>query len=114
MTHQQIGVHRDIAELITSREAQEETPQMARIYYRLLLAPAQWWVGSETLRVRVNAGEGATTTAWDELVDWLEGVSAEEAQKALGWLNEKQVISYQREQSGDEIEISFAGLYFSD
>jgi hypothetical protein len=36
------------------------------------------------------------------------------AQKALDWLNEKQVINYRREQSGGEIEISFAGLYFPE
>jgi hypothetical protein len=113
MTRQQIGVHRDIAELVTSREADEATPQMAHIYYRLLLAPAEWWEGNETLRVRGGTREGDTTTAWDELVKWL-GVSPKLVRKTLGWLNEKQVINYQPQQSGDEIEISFAGLYFPD
>jgi hypothetical protein len=42
MAQQQIGIHRDIAELISTEEATEVTPLMCHIYYRLLLAPPEW------------------------------------------------------------------------
>jgi hypothetical protein len=83
------------------------------IYYRLLMAPSEWWDGSETLRVRGSTREAVSTTAWAELVNWLR-VSPEEAQKALNWLNEKKVIHYFLHQGGREIEISFEGLYFPE
>lgn len=55
MSHQRIGIHRDIVELITSEEADEVTPLMSKIYYRLLAAPPEWWESKEALRVRGSA-----------------------------------------------------------
>ena len=113
MPNKRIGVRQDIAELITSDEADEVTPLMAKIYYRLLIAPSEWWGSNEALRVRGSMSEEVSTTAWAELINWLR-VAPEEADKALHWLNEKEIINYRPDQSGREIEISFAGLYFPE
>lgn len=110
MTHKRIGVRRDIAELISSEEADRVTPLMTKIYYRLLVTPPEWWESSEALRVRGSRREEVSTTAWAELVNWL-GVSPEEAQKALEWLHEKKVIDYQVDQGERGIKISFEGIY---
>jgi hypothetical protein len=113
MRPSQIGVHRDIAALITSEEADEVTERMAKIYYRLLFAPAEWWDGNETMRVRGGRREGVATTAWAELVNYLR-VSSEETRKALEWMQDKQIITYREHEGGREIEISLAGLYFPE
>jgi hypothetical protein len=86
---------------------------MTKIYYRLLVAPSDWWESSEALRVRGSTRETVPTTAWAELVNWLR-VSPEEASKALHWLTEKKAIHYLQHQGGREIEISFEGLYFPE
>jgi hypothetical protein len=113
MTHQRIGVRKDIAELVDSDEAEAVTSLMTSIYYRLLLAPSEWWESDEALRVRGGTREGVSTTAWAELVNWLR-VPAEEAHKAHEWMKEKKIIDYRTAQSGREIEISFEGLYMPE
>jgi hypothetical protein len=113
MSPKQIGMSRDIAELITSQEAEQVTEAMSRIYLRLVRAPAEWWESNETMRVRGDHGEEVATTAWAELVNHLD-VSPEEAQKALAWMQEKEIITYREQQSGREIEITLAGLYFPE
>lgn len=113
MRPKQIGVRDDILELITSLEAEQVTERMAKIYYRLLFAPPEWWESNKTLRVKGGRGEAVTTTAWAELVNLLE-VTPEEARKALEWMQEKEIITYREQQSGREIEISMAGLYFPE
>lgn len=110
MSHKRIGVHRDIEELISSDEADQVTPLMTKIYYKLLVTPTEWWDGSEVLRVRGSRRDEVSTTAWAELVNWL-GVSAEEARRALEWLREKKVIDYQVDQGGRGIRITFEGIY---
>jgi len=113
MSHKGIEVRQDIIELISSKEADQVTPLMTKIYYRLLIAPSEWRKSNEALRVRGSTREAIATTAMTELVNWLR-VSTEEAQKALQWLHDKQVITYlrHRQQGGQEIEITFAGLDF--
>lgn len=110
MAHQQIGIHRDIAELISTEEATEVTPLMCHIYYRLLLAPPEWWESKEALRVRGSAQGEVSTMATDELVNWLR-VSPKDMHKAFQWLNKKNVINYFIHPSGREIEISFENIY---
>ena len=109
MWDKQLGIRQDIMELITSDEADQVTPLMSKIYYRLLLAPSEWWDSSESLRVRGSTREEVSTTAWAELVNWLR-VSPEDARRALQWLHEKQIIDYRERYNGREIELSFAGL----
>jgi hypothetical protein len=113
MWHKRIGVRQDIEELISSMDADKVTPLMTKIYYRLLVAPVEWWESSEALRVKGSTRDGVSTTAWAELVNWLR-VSPEEAQKALRWLDEKKVINYFQHQGGRMIEISFEGLCFPE
>lgn len=113
MSQQRIGIHRDIIELITSEEADEVTPLMDRIYYRLLIAPPEWWESSETLRVKGSMREEVWSAAWAELVRWLR-VAPWDARKAIEWLEEKKVIDYQGDQVGLGIKITFEGIYFPE
>jgi len=113
MSHKRIGIRKDIAELVDSYEAEAVTSLMTNIYYRLLVAPSEWWESNEALRVRGGTREGISTTAWAELVNWLR-VPTDEAHKALDWMNEKKIIDYRTHQSGREIEISFEGLYIPE
>jgi hypothetical protein len=113
MSHKGIEVSQDIIELISSEEADHVTPLMTKIYYRLLIAPSEWWESNEALRVRGSTREAVATTAMTELVNWLR-VTPEEAQKALQWMQEKEIIIYLKHQGGREIEISMAGLYFPE
>ncbi len=86
---------------------------MAKIYFRLFNAPAEWWDSNETMRVRGGRREQVATTAWAELVNYLR-VSSEEAQKALEWMHDKEIITYREHEGGREIEISMEGLYFPE
>jgi hypothetical protein len=113
MSPKQIGVRHDIFELITSLEAEQVTEMMSKIYLRLVRAPAAWWESNDTVRVRGSREEEVATTAWAELVNYL-GVTPEEARKALEWMQEKEIITYREHQSGREIEIFMAGLYFPE
>src|SRR5215210_169981 len=100
MSHKRIGIRKDIAELVDSDEAEEVTSLMTKIYYRLLIAPSEWWESNEALRVSGRTREAvATTTAMTELVNWL-GVSPEEARKALQWMQEKEIITYLKHEGG--------------
>lgn len=113
MRPNQIGVRRDIAALVSSDEAEQVTQRMAKIYYRLLFAPEEWWDGNDTMRVRGGRREGVATAAWAELVNHLR-VSSEEAQQALEWMHDQEIITYREHGGGREIEISLAGLYFPE
>jgi hypothetical protein len=120
MSGKQIGVREDIHELIASEEAEQVTPLMTKIYFRLLLALSKWresdstlLIRGSTLLIRGSTLDEVSTPAWTELVNWLR-VPPEEARKALQWLNDKKVIDYQPDQSGREIKIYLEGLYFPD
>jgi hypothetical protein len=110
---QQIGVADDILALINSEEADQITEMMSKIYLGLIHAPAEWWKSNDTMQVRGSQGGEVTTTAWAELVNRLR-VTPEEAQKALQWMQEKEIITYREYEGGREIEISLAGLYFPE
>jgi len=109
----QIGIADDIVALLHSKEAEEVTEMMGRIYLGLVFAPSEWWDGNETRRVRGGKGDEVATTAWAELVNYLR-VTAEEARKALEWMQEKEIITYLEHEGGREIEISLVGLYFPE
>jgi len=113
MSDKRIGVRQDIIELVSSEEADDVTPLMTKIYYRLLIAPSEWWQSNEALRVRGIMNDEVPTTAMTELVHWLR-VSPEEAHKALLWLHDMKAITYLGHDSGWEIIISFTGLYCPD
>jgi hypothetical protein len=111
MTGERLAVHADVVRAITSEEADEVTPLMAKIYYRLLLAPDEWWQSNKILRIKSDSHGKVLTTAWTFLVNWLR-VTAEDARRALEWLNEKKIINYQSEEDGRGISISFEGVYY--
>lgn len=111
--NQQIGIREDIFALISSEEADEVTEMMSKIYLGLVFAPGEWWDSNETMRVRGGRAEEVATTAWAELVNYLR-VTPEEAQKALQWMQEKEIITYLEHKGGREIEITLAGLYFPE
>jgi hypothetical protein len=111
MTGERFAVHVDVVRAITSEEADEVTPLMAKIYYRLLLAPDEWWQSDKVLRVKSDSHGKVLTTAWTVLVNWLR-VTPEDARLAIEWLNEKEIINYQSDKDGREISISFEGVYY--
>jgi hypothetical protein len=113
MPGKRLGIHEDIMMAITWEEADEVTPSMTKIYFRLIRAPEEWWQGNKILRVKSSSQEGVSTTAWAELVNWL-GVTLEDAHKAIEWLNEKEIINYQSYYNGREIIITFEGLYYPE
>jgi CTP-dependent riboflavin kinase len=63
--------------------------------------------------VRGSAQGEVSTTATDELANWLR-VSPKEMHKAFQWLNKKNVINYFINPNGHEIEISFERIYTPD
>jgi hypothetical protein len=109
----QIGVRDDILKLITSEEADEVTQLMSKIYIGLIHAPAEWWESNDTIRVRGDRREEVSATALVGLVNYLR-VTPEAMQKALEWMQKKEIITYLEHEGGREIEISLAGLYFPE
>lgn len=94
----------DVAEAITSAEADEVTPLMSKVYTRLLLTPAGM---RESMRVLRFAGEergGKWITAWEQLRGHLR-VSSETARKALRWMHEQGIIGYYSGKNGVGIRI---------
>ena len=94
----------DIAEAISSAEADEVTPLMSKVYTRLLLTPAEM---REDVRILRFAGEeraGKWVTAWEQLRTHLR-VSSETASKALRWMHGQGIIGYYSGKNGVGIRI---------
>src|SRR5215212_1926633 len=83
----------DVAEALTSAEADEVTPLMSKVYTRLLLTPAGMREGVRVLRFAGEEREGKWVTAWEQLRGHLR-VSSETARKALRWMHEQGIIGY--------------------
>jgi hypothetical protein len=94
----------DIAEAITSAEADKVTPLMSKVYTRLLLTPAEWREGERVLRFAGQEREGKWVTAWEQLRGHLR-VSSETANKALRWMHEQGIIGYYSGKNGVGIRI---------
>jgi hypothetical protein len=94
----------DVAEAITSAEADEVTPLMSKVYTRLLLTPAELREGVRVLRFAGEEREGKWVTAWEQLRRHLR-VSSETARKALRWMHEQGVIGYYSGKNGVGIRI---------
>lgn len=94
----------DIAEAITSLEADEVTPLMSKVYTRLLLTPAEMREGTRILRFAGEGSEGKWVTAWEQLRRHLR-VSSETARKALRWMHEQGIIGYYSGKNGVGIRI---------
>ena len=94
----------DVAEAITSAEADEVTPLMSKVYTRLLLTPAEMREGRRVLRFAGEEREGKWVTAWEQLRTHLR-VSSETARKALRWMHGQGIIGYFSGKNGVGIRI---------
>ena len=94
----------DVAEAITSAEADEVTPLMSKVYTRLLLTPASMREDVRVLRFAGEEREGKWVTAWEQLRGHLR-VSSETARKALRWMHEQGIIGYYSGKNGVGIRI---------
>jgi hypothetical protein len=94
----------DVAEAITSAEADEVTPLMSKVYTRLLLAPAEMREEARVLRFTGVEREGKWCTAWEQLRGHLR-VSSETARKALSWMHGQGIIGYYAGKNGVGIRI---------
>ncbi|HEX8560758.1 MAG TPA: hypothetical protein VF668_21875 [Pyrinomonadaceae bacterium] len=94
----------DVAEAITSPEADRVTPLMSKVYTRLLLTPPEWREGERVLRFTGQEQEGKWVTAWEQLRRHLR-VSSETASKALRWMHGQGVIGYYSGKNGVGIRI---------
>jgi hypothetical protein len=94
----------DVAEAITSAEADEVTPLMSKVYTRLLLTPAGMREGVRVLRFAGEEREGKWVTAWEQLRGHLR-VSSETARKALLWMHGQGIIGYYSGKNGVGIRI---------
>src|SRR3712207_3932827 len=89
----------DVAEAITSAEADHVTPLMSKVYTRLLLTPAWMREGARVLRFAGEEREGKWVTAWEQLRAHLR-VSSETARKALRWMHSQGIIGYYSGKNG--------------
>jgi len=94
----------DVAEAITSAEADEVTPLMSKVYTRLLLTPPGMREGVRVLRFAGEEREGKWVTAWEQLRGHLR-VSSETARKALRWMHGRGIIGYYSGKNGVGIRI---------
>ena len=94
----------DVAEAITSAEADEVTPLMSKVYTRLLLTPPEMREGVRVLRFAGEEREGKWVTAWEQLRTHLR-VSSETARKALRWMHGQGIIGYYSGKNGVGIRI---------
>jgi hypothetical protein len=98
-------IDREIISTITSREADQVTPLMSKIYLQLINAPASYWERDGVLRFEAEFREtGKTVKAWAALCELL-GVASATASKALTWLHEVGVIGYFAGKNGVGIRI---------
>ena len=96
------GIKRDIAEAVTSEEADRVTPDICSIYLRLVTAPEQWWQENEVLSIKAESRDGVSRLAWSILLEYLQ-VPSETARLALAWFEEKGFISINFSAGGREI-----------
>ena len=94
----------DVAEAITSAEADEVTPLMSKVYTRLLLTPAEMREGVRVLRFAGEERGGKWVTAWEQLRAHLR-VSSETARKALRWMHSQGIVGYYSGKNGVGIRI---------
>jgi hypothetical protein len=98
-------IDREIISTVTSREADQVTPLMSKVYLQLINAPAQYWERDGVLRFEAEfREEGKSVKAWAALCELL-GVASATASKALTWLHEVGVIGYFAGKNGVGIRI---------
>src|SRR3712207_1459948 len=94
----------DVIAAVTSREADEVTPLMSKIYLRLVSAPAEFWESEGVLYFAARDREGRPLKASKVLYEVL-GVASATAHKALGWMHEQGIIGYFAGKNGAGIRV---------
>jgi len=95
----------EVMEAITSREADQVTPLMSKIYLRLVRAPVKFWEKDGVLRFEAEWRETAgQTKAWTVLCETV-GVASATASKAIQWMHEQGIIGYFAGKNGVGIRI---------
>lgn len=94
----------DVIEAITSAEADEVTPLMAKIYLRLLKAPTRYWERAGVLRFEAEIRGDERVKAWTVMCELLRASSAT-VNKALRWMHEQGIIGYFSGKNGVGIRI---------
>jgi hypothetical protein len=95
----------EVMAMVTSKEADQVTPLMSKVYLRLVRAPTQYWEREGVLRFEAEfREEGKPVKAWTALCELL-GVASATASKALSWMHEVGVIGYFAGKNGVGIRI---------
>lgn len=83
----------EVIAAVTSREADQVTPLMSKIYLRLVNAPTEYWEREGVLRFEAEVREGKQVKAWAVLCELL-GVASATASKSIQWLHSQGIIGY--------------------
>jgi hypothetical protein len=94
----------DIIAAVTSREADEVTPLMSKIYLRLVSAPVEFREREGVLYFRAKEADGRLVKASKVLYELL-GVASATAHKALHWMHGQGIIGYFAGKNGVGIRI---------
>jgi hypothetical protein len=95
----------DIIAALTSREADAVTPQMSKIYLRLVSAPAHFWEREGVLFISAAQSASDRPLKASRLLYELLGVASATAHKALSWMHEQGIIGYAAGKNGVGIRI---------
>jgi hypothetical protein len=94
----------EVIAAVTSREADQVTPLMSKIYLRLVNAPTAYWEREGVLRFEAEVREDKPAKAWAVLCEIL-GVASATASKAIQWLHSQGIIGYTAFKNGVGIRI---------
>jgi hypothetical protein len=94
----------DIIAAVTSREADEVTPLMSKVYLRLVSAPVEFWEREGVLYFTAKEADGRLVKSSKVLYEQL-GVASATAHKALRWMHEQGIIGYSAGKNGVGIRI---------
>ena len=86
-------IDEEVIAAVTSREADQVTLLMSKIYLRLVNAPNEYWERENVLRFESELREGGQVKAWMVLCEML-GVASATASKALQWMHSQGIIGY--------------------
>jgi len=97
-------IDNEVMEVITSREADQVTPLMSKVYLRLVSAPARFWEREGVLRFEAEWRDESQIKAWALLCE-VVGVASATASKALRWMHDQGIIGYFAGKNGVGIRI---------
>jgi hypothetical protein len=97
-------IDHDVLAALTSREADEVTPLMSKVYLRLVAAPPDFWEREGVLYFTAGERDGRPVKASKILYELL-GVASATAHKALGWMHGQGIIGYFAGKNGAGIRI---------